>query len=103
MNAALAPANSPKGAVSVVNPKGTEETGTDRPAAPIAKPKRQRKSTVAALQAADAAGYARGRVVGFDDGFLAGLRQNHATSKWPGAAAAFTLAGIAFGLGAWIF
>ena len=25
----------PKGAVSVVNPQGTEETGTDRPAAPV--------------------------------------------------------------------
>lgn len=28
----------PEGAVSVVNPKGTEETGSDRPAAPISKP-----------------------------------------------------------------
>jgi hypothetical protein len=27
--------NPPEGAVSVVNPQGTEETGTDRPAAPI--------------------------------------------------------------------
>lgn len=27
--------NAPKGAVSVMNPQGTEETGTDRPAAPV--------------------------------------------------------------------
>lgn len=27
--------NTPEGAVSVVNPQGTEETGADRPAAPI--------------------------------------------------------------------
>lgn len=30
--------NSPEGAVSVVNPQGTEETGIDRPAAPISAP-----------------------------------------------------------------
>lgn len=32
------PPHTPKGAVSVVNPKGTEETGKDRPAAPIYEP-----------------------------------------------------------------
>lgn len=31
----------PKGAVSVVNPQGTEETGTDRPAAPVPDPGRK--------------------------------------------------------------
>lgn len=34
-SAPTAHTNTPKGAVSVLNPQGTEETGTDRPAAPV--------------------------------------------------------------------
>lgn len=45
--------NTPKGAVSVVKPKGTEETGTDRPAASTTPPARASQPPAAEIRAGE--------------------------------------------------